>query len=320
MQDQKEKNDMFKGIEQSKKAGTELTDDQRDFLFKQGTSKTNDDGTLTDEGPGPCRSSFERGTDINIDVDQEFGEELWSQEVQDDIDMEEAKRRLQEIRDNPEGDAFDEIQTLILINKTHNNYLTKSKIMRRNNEERTKGRRQQAAAVDPASLMDFVAPTEIVDLPSKGVGYPSGHPLDGVQSVEIRFMTAKDEDILTNRSLLKKGVALDKLIDNILVDKQVKSKDILVGDRNAIIIAARSSAYGHLYKTKVQCPSCGASKKMQFDLSTPETLEPTIEDVDVLDNGNYLYVTEHSKIEVEMRLLTGHDEAILFKFMNNKKQ
>ena len=190
--------------------------------------------------------------------------------------------------------------------------------MRRNNEERTKGRRQQAAAVDPASLMDFVAPTEIVDLPSKGVGYPSGHPLNGKESVEIRFMTAKDEDILSNRSLLKKGIALDRLIDNILVNKEAKAKDILVGDRNAIIIAARSSAYGHLYKTKVQCPSCGASKKMQFDLSKAETLEPTIEDVDVLDNGNYLYVTEHSKIEVEMRLLNGHDEAVLFKFMNNK--
>ncbi len=180
------------------------------------------------------------------------------------------------------------------------------------------GRRQQAGAVDPASLMDFVAPTEIVELPSKGIGYPSGHPLHGKDSVEIRFMTAKDEDILTNRSLLKKGVALDRLIDNILVNKEVKSKDILVGDRNAIIIAARSSAYGHLYNTKVQCPSCGAQKKMTFDLSNPVTLEPQKENVEELDNGNYSYVTEFSKIQVEMRLLTGHDEAILFKVMNSK--
>jgi predicted RNA-binding Zn-ribbon protein involved in translation (DUF1610 family) len=131
-------------------------------------------------------------------------------------------------------------------------------------------------------------------------------------------MTAKDEDILSNRSLLKKGVALDKLIDNVLVNKEVRAKDILVGDRNAIIIAARSSAYGHLYKTKAQCPSCGTTKKMTFDLSNCETLEPTFEDAEQLENGNYLYTTEHSKIDVEMRLLTGQDETVLFKVMNNK--
>tara|TARA_R100001460_G_scaffold94271_1_gene136339 strand:- start:285 stop:1103 length:819 start_codon:yes stop_codon:yes gene_type:complete len=190
--------------------------------------------------------------------------------------------------------------------------------MKRNNEERTLGRRQQAGAVDPASLMDFVAPMEVVDLPSRGIGYPSGHPLCGKETIEIRFMTAKDEDILTNRSLLKKGLALDRLIDNIIINKEIKSKDILVGDRNAIIIAARSSAYGHIYKTKVQCPSCNTTKKMSFDLSSADILEPEKQDVEELDNGNYMYVTEHSKIQVELRLLTGHDEAILFKVMSNK--
>lgn len=190
--------------------------------------------------------------------------------------------------------------------------------MKRNNEERTKGRRQQAGAVDPASLLEFVAPTELVELPSRGIGYPSGHPLRDQETVEIRFMTAKDEDILTSRSLLKKGVALDRLIDNILVDKTISSKDILVGDRNAIIIAARSSAYGHIYETKAKCPSCGASKKMTFDLSKPEIMDPELADVEEMDNGNYLYVTEHSNIKVEMRLLTGRDEAILFKSINNK--
>ena len=93
--------------------------------------------------------------------------------------------------------------------------------MRRNNEDRTKTRRQQAEAVDPSSVLDFVTPTEFVELPSKGIGYPPGHPLRDKETIEIRFMTAKDEDILTSRSLLKKGVALERLIDNLLVEKNV---------------------------------------------------------------------------------------------------
>ena len=193
--------------------------------------------------------------------------------------------------------------------------------MRRNNEDRTKTRRQQQQTVDPSTLLDFVTPTEFVELPSKGIGYPSGHPLHNQETIEIRFMTAKDEDILTSRSLLKKGLALDRLIDNLLVDKTLKAKDIIVGDRNAIIIAARSSAYGHIYETKVECPSCGNKQKHEFDLSKADIHEPVLgEDIKELDNGNYMVSTPYSKIEVEMRLLTGRDEAVIFKLMNKNKE
>ena len=192
--------------------------------------------------------------------------------------------------------------------------------MRRNNEDRTKSRRQQQQSVDPAALLDFVTPKEFVELPSKGIGYPSGHPLHNQETVEIRFMTAKDEDILTSRSLLKKGIALDRLINNLLVDKTLKARDIIVGDRNAIIIAARSSAYGHIYETKVECPNCGVRQKHEFDLSKADIHEPILDkETEVFDNGNYAVITPYSKIKVEMRLLTGHDEAIILKLMKRNK-
>ena len=189
--------------------------------------------------------------------------------------------------------------------------------MRRNNENRTKTRRQQAEAVDPSSVLDFVTPTEFVELPSKGIGYPPGHPLRDQETIEIRFMTAKDEDILTSRSLLKKGVALERLIDNLLVEKAVVAKEILVGDRNAIIIAARSSAYGHLYKTNVQCPSCNATQKLTFDLSDPIVVEGDLEDYEITetDNATYVVKTPKSNIEVELRLMTGADENKIVKLM-----
>tara|TARA_R110000824_G_scaffold233106_2_gene421249 strand:+ start:514 stop:1335 length:822 start_codon:yes stop_codon:yes gene_type:complete len=193
--------------------------------------------------------------------------------------------------------------------------------MKRNNEERTKTRRSQAASVDPSTVLNFVTPTEFVELPSKGIGYPEGHILRDKEMIEIRFMTTKDEDTLSSRSLLKKGLALDRLIDNLLVEKEIKARDILVGDRNAIIIAARSSAYGHIYETKVQCPSCDHKQKMSFDLSNPEITDPEInEEIEEMENGNYMYVTSQSKIKVEMRLLNGHDENVIFKALNNKNE
>ena len=189
--------------------------------------------------------------------------------------------------------------------------------MRRNNEDRTKTRRQQTEAVDPSAVLDFVTPTEFVELPSKGIGYPPGHPLRDKETIEIRFMTAKDEDILTSRSLLKKGIALERLIDNLLVEKNVVAKEILVGDRNAIIIAARSSAYGHLYKTNVQCPSCNTTQKLTFDLSNPEIFEGDLEEYDITETENATYVVEtpKSKIKVELKLMNGSDENKIVKLM-----
>jgi hypothetical protein len=83
-------------------------------------------------------------------------------------------------------------------------------------------------------------------------------------------MTAKDEDVLTNRSLLKKGLAIDRLIQNVIKDPSINARSLYIGDRNAIIIHARASAYGADYKTSVQCPACGETSKFKFDLADHE--------------------------------------------------
>ena len=74
-----------------------------------------------------------------------------------------------------------------------------------------------AAAANVQSPMHFVAPTEFVDLPSKGIGYDANHPMHGKDTIEIRYMTAKDEDILTSKTLLKKGIAIERFLDNIII-------------------------------------------------------------------------------------------------------
>ena len=113
------------------------------------------------------------------------------------------------------------------------------------------------AAQDQQSSLSYVAPTEFVELPSRRHFYAEGHPLHDQKTVEIRFMTAKEEDIISSVTLAKNGLMLDRLLQSLLVDKTIDPVSLLVGYRNAIMIAARKSAYGQMYETSVICPACG---------------------------------------------------------------
>src|SRR6056300_443235 len=94
--------------------------------------------------------------------------------------------------------------------------------------------------------MEFKLPTETVELPSKGLLYPEGHPLAS-GTVEMKYMTAKEEDILTNQNYIKNGTVIDKLLQSLLIT-EFDYGDLLVGDKNAIMVAARVLAYGKDYE------------------------------------------------------------------------
>ena len=93
----------------------------------------------------------------------------------------------------------------------------------------------------------FKLPTESVDLPSKGLLYPEDSPLAS-GTIEMKYMTAKEEDILTNQNYIKNGTVIDKLLQSLIVDKNVKLSDLLIGDKNAIMLAARILSYGAKYE------------------------------------------------------------------------
>jgi hypothetical protein len=157
----------------------------------------------------------------------------------------------------------------------------------------------------------FVVPTEFVELPSQGRFYPEGHPLHGQESIEIRQMTAKEEDMLTSRTLLKKGVALDRVIASLIVDKAIDPDSLLVGDRNAIIIATRVSGYGNVYETKVTCPNCGTNQEYAFDLNEANVYDGAdARDLGVRSNedGTFNVTLPRTSVDVQFRLLNGRDE------------
>ena len=90
-------------------------------------------------------------------------------------------------------------------------------------------------------------PTEDVDLPTKGLLYPKDSPLSSGK-VTMKYMTAKEEDILTNQNYIEKGVVIDKLLQGLIVDKNIDYNTLLVGDKNALLIAARVLGYGKDYE------------------------------------------------------------------------
>ena len=109
-------------------------------------------------------------------------------------------------------------------------------------------------------------PTEVVDLPSKGLLYPEGHPLSK-GTIEMKYMTAKEEDILTSQNLIKKGVVIDQLLKSLIVTK-VGLDELLIGDKNAVMLAARILGYGKTYSVDTTCPNCGTVEKdCEYDLT-----------------------------------------------------
>jgi hypothetical protein len=187
--------------------------------------------------------------------------------------------------------------------------------MERNNEERLGLSAERSSSIVENTNkreLDFAIPTEFVDLPSGGKHYPKGHPLHGVESVEIKYMTAKEEDILTSRSLLRTGTVIDRLIEAVIVSHKVRAEDMLTGDREAVLVASRITGYGSAYETKVKCPACEASNDYSFDLNQISTRKGgDNEKATTTPNGTWLITLPMSKWEVEVRLLTGADEKKL---------
>jgi len=152
----------------------------------------------------------------------------------------------------------------------------------------------------PRTQKTYDFPTEIVELPSRGKLYPAGHPLkDG--TIEMKYMTAKEEDILTNQSFIQSGVVLDKLFQSLIVTP-VNYNDLLLCDKNAVMIAARILGYGKDYPIKVTSPS-GEEIEHTVDLTTLENREV---DWSLFTDGvnEFPFELPISKRKLKLRLLT----------------
>ena len=161
----------------------------------------------------------------------------------------------------------------------------------------------------------FKFPTEVVDLPSIGKCYPEGSPLKEGK-IELKYMTTKEEDILTSQNLIKKGLVVDKLLNSLIVTPGITTDDLLIGDKNAIMVAARILAYGGDYQVEVMNPADGDKFNHTFDLT-----DCPFKKLPKGINGNdFEFQLPASKTKVNYRLLTGKQEQeILGELKANSK-
>ena len=150
-------------------------------------------------------------------------------------------------------------------------------------------------------MADYKFPTEVVDLPSQGYFYIDGHPLSSGK-VEVKYMTAKEEDILTSQNLIQQGTVIDILLQSLIVDKTINIKDLLVGDKNAIMVAARVLGYGKDYQFEYN------EEEHEVDLSK---LNPVKLDFKKVTKGQneFSFELPTSKRTITFKMLNGHDES-----------
>jgi hypothetical protein len=153
----------------------------------------------------------------------------------------------------------------------------------------------------------FTVPTELIDLPSKGLLYPKESALASGQ-VEMKYMTAREEDILTNVNLLRQGLAIEKMLIS-LIKSPINYEELTLGDRNGLLIAARILAYGKDYKFTYKNTNTGEDEVVEYDLQNLKYKEV---DWSKFDNKNeFEFVLPHSKNTVTFKVLTvGLDKKI----------
>jgi len=155
-------------------------------------------------------------------------------------------------------------------------------------------------------------PTEVIELPSKGLLYPESNPLSSGK-LEMKYMTAKEEDILSNKSYIEKGTVLDKLLESLVVTKEINVNDLVIGDKNALLIAARVLGYGKDYTFTYD------GKEHEVDLST---LENKTFDESLITKGTneFSYTLPSTGTEITFKLLTGKDELNINKEIEGLKK
>ena len=150
----------------------------------------------------------------------------------------------------------------------------------------------------------FKFPTEVVELPSKGLIYPEDSPLSK-GTIEMKYMTAKEEDILTNQNYITDGSVLDRLLEALIVTPDVAYEDLIVGDKNAIMIAARILGYGKDYAFKYN------DKEVSVDLSKIEARYLNEEHLETKGVNSFNYTLPNTEAKITYKLLTGKDDKAI---------
>ena len=161
-------------------------------------------------------------------------------------------------------------------------------------------------------------PTEVLSLPSKGLLYPEDSPLRS-GTIDVKYMTAKEEDILTSTNLIAQGKVIERLLESVIANSNIKLDDLLVGDKNALMLGTRILGYGGQYNILINDPETNEEVELEFDLTQLKHREL---DEKLFKSGEnkFSFKLPNSKRVVEFKLLDGHDERLIEKQLDDLKK
>jgi len=206
--------------------------------------------------------------------------------------------------------------------------------MSRNNSRRNKVEKPPPTAQNlpglppspPQSGVTFVVPTEFIDLPSCGKPYIEQSSMYKVDKVEIKYMTAREEDVLVNQDYINRGIVLDKLIESVLIDRRIKVEDIADADKIAILAHARKTGYGNEYKYSIFCDKCESDQVYTFDLEKliSNAMEESADlPEDVIYNeqaGTFIVELPVSKHRITCKVLNNDDQKYILDLEDQRKK
>jgi hypothetical protein len=173
----------------------------------------------------------------------------------------------------------------------------------------------------PQQPLTYSPPTTHITLPSRGDFYPPAHPLHGEDTIEVKHMTTREEEILTSQALIQKGLVVDRLLESVVLNKEITPDSLLVGDKNAILVGLRIDAYGEDYTVDIPCPMCGSATEQEINLSALEPKPPPPEDLgDPTENGTFIIELPRTGAKLEIRPLTGADEKKMLQAAKKAKK
>lgn len=166
-----------------------------------------------------------------------------------------------------------------------------------------------------SSTEEFELPFDVVELPSKGKLY-KGTSLEGREFLEVHYLTAQQEDILTSPNLIQSGKMIDALLESCIKDKSIDPKELILGDRNTIIVWLRSTGYGEEYPVNIGCQSCGTNYDNEFNLSD---LDIRSLEVDPDENGLFSFDLPKSKKRIKFKFIDGQMESDIAKTIEARR-
>jgi hypothetical protein len=157
-------------------------------------------------------------------------------------------------------------------------------------------------------------PTEVLSLPSQGLLYPEDSPLRS-GTIDVKYMTAKEEDILTSQNLITQGVVIERLLQSVIATPGVKLDDLLIGDKNALMMGTRILGYGKDYPVVIADPETGEQVETTIDLTT---IKEKKVDESLFQNGNnFEFELPNSNRKIGFKLLTHKDETEIDKILKS---